>query len=45
MVVGGAYPRDKIIDEFEAWAKRRGLGLEKIDTENFRIACEIGALK
>ena len=40
MVVGRGYPRDKFIEEFEAWAKQRTLSLNKIDIDGFRLACE-----
>jgi hypothetical protein len=39
MVVGGSYPRDKFIDEFEKWATDRGLPLDKIDRDAFQAAC------
>jgi hypothetical protein len=42
MVVGGEYPRDKLIDAFEAWAKFRNIGIDKISLETFRLACTTG---
>ena len=45
MVVGAGYQRDRIIDEFEAWAKKRGITLTKIDLETFRRACELGMFR
>lgn len=40
MVIGGAYPRDRFIDEFEKWATDRGLVLDKIARDEFQHACE-----
>ena len=36
---------DRIIDEFEAWTKKRGIALTKIDLETFRRACELGMFR
>jgi len=43
-IIGVGYPRDKFIAVFEAWAKERGLALERIDLEKFRQACELKML-
>lgn len=42
MVVGGEYPRDTLINEFEVWAEERKIGISKIDLETFRLACTTG---
>jgi hypothetical protein len=44
MVVGIGYPRDRLIEEFEAWAAERGLKLDFIAIDQFRKACELKAL-
>lgn len=40
IVIGKGYPRDKLIEQFEAWAARHNLKLTKIDVDSFREACK-----
>jgi hypothetical protein len=40
IIVGKGYPRDKFIEEFEAWARANELKLDKIDLDQFRAACK-----
>lgn len=36
LVVGGSYPRDRIVEHFELWAKENNLSLSKINADGFR---------
>lgn len=42
LVVGQTYSRERVIKEFEVWAKSRNLPINEINIETFRRACTGG---
>ncbi len=45
IVVGRDYKPDRVLDAFQAWAKDRGLSLNKIDRPLWLEACRKGVFK
>lgn len=42
LVVGKEYPRDKLIEAYEDWARENNITVDKIEIAVFRFACEGG---
>ncbi len=42
IVVGGNYPRDRLIMAFQEWAKERDFSIENADISSWRLACRGG---
>ncbi len=39
IVVGGNYPRDRLIQAFQKWAKDRDFNVDQADVSSWRAAC------
>jgi hypothetical protein len=44
IVVGGNYPRDRLVQAFQNWAKDRDFSIEKADVSTWREACRKGLM-
>jgi len=45
MVVGGGYPRDKLVAAFNKWAAERNFNTKDGDLHEWRAACKMGKLE
>jgi len=45
LVVGGGYPRDKLITAFQGWLKERDFNMYNADITAWRDACRNGDMK
>jgi len=45
MVIGANYPRDRIVREFEAWAKARNLDISETDLREWQTLYQSGLLQ
>jgi len=45
MICGANYPRDKIVAEFEIWAKRRKLNTTYLNIADWTSLCDEGRLQ
>jgi hypothetical protein len=45
IIVGNGYPRTKLIDAFNKWAKSRDFHTDDANISNWRDACNTGSMK
>lgn len=45
LIVGRDYPRDKLVEAFNTWAKLRDIDISTVDVETWRNACRQGFFK
>lgn len=45
IVIGGQYPKDKLVQAFRKWCEDRNISVENPDCEGWLTSCNTGALK
>jgi len=45
IIVGGSYPKDRLIEQLQRWCESRNFNVADADAVGWTVACQTGSLK